>query len=333
MYVVTGYPLAVALCVVTMLCWGSWANTQKATGRWRFELFYWDYVFGVMLMSVVFAFTLGSFGAAGQGFLSNLRQAGGGNLGSAILAGVVFNAANILLVATIDSLGMAVAFPVGIGIALLVGVLENYVAKPNDYNPIALFGGVALIVLAIILDALAYRRLSSGQTKGVSTRGLALCVACGLLMGSFYWLVARTMSKETHVIEPGKLTPYCAVFLFCVGVLASNLIFNTLMMKKPLSGPPLSWADYGRGSARQHVMGLLGGGIWCVGMTMNIIAGGTAGFAISYGLGQGATMIAAAWGVFVWREFRAAPRGTNIILAAMFVFFLVGLTFVIAAKS
>jgi glucose uptake protein len=330
MFVLHDYGMAVAFCVVTMLCWGSWANTQKLTGRWRFELFYWDYVLGVVLLAVVSALTLGSLGHEGQTFMQNMGQAEASNVVSALLGGVVFNAANILLVAAIDIAGMSVAFPVGIGLALVVGVIENYVAQPAGNAPL-LFGGVGLVVAAIVLDALAYRRLP-GQAKAVSTKGLFLSVACGLLMGSFYWLVARAMSADPIQLQSGKLSPYTAVLMFCLGILASNLVFNTLIMARPLNGPPVSFGDYFRGTARQHLLGVVGGIIWCIGMTLNIIASGQAGFAISYGLGQGATMVAAAWGVFVWREFRAAPRGTSPILGLMFIGYLLGLAMVIMAK-
>jgi len=331
MYLVHSYPLAVALCVVTMLCWGSWANTQKLTGRWRFELFYWDYVFGVMLLATVAAFTAGSLGTDGRGFLADVRQAAVGSLVSALLGGLVFNLANIMLVAAIDLAGMAVAFPVGIGLALVVGVIENQVAQPKG-NTALIAVGVVLIAVAIVIDALAYRRLP-GQGQGVSTKGLVLSVLCGLLMGSFYWLVKRSMSESLVELEPGKLGPYAAVFFFCLGILGSNLVFNHFIMARPINGAPVGWADYFQGTGRQHMLGIVGGVIWCIGTLLNIVASGVAGSAISYGLGQGATMIAAAWGVFVWREFRTAPPGTGRLLVLMFVSFLVGLSLLIVAGA
>lgn len=195
MFIVEQYALAVALCIVTMLCWGSWANTQKLAGKtWRFELFYWDYVLGVLLAALIFAFTLGSSGAAGRPFLEDLRQASGGALGSAFVGGIVFNAANILLVAAIALAGLAVAFPVGIGMALVLGVIVNYAAQPAG-RPGMLFAGVGLVAAAIILDAIAYRRLP-GQTAKNATLGLVLSVVCGLLMGFFYRFVAAAMAPN-----------------------------------------------------------------------------------------------------------------------------------------
>lgn len=331
MFVIESYAWAVFCCLVTMLCWGSWANTQKLAGKdWRFELFYWDYVLGVFLLSLIAAFTLGSTGEAGRGFVADVMQADAGNLAWAMLGGVVFNAANILLVAAIAIAGMAVAFPVGIGLALVLGVLVNYVATPVG-DPLFLFLGVTLIVAAIVLDAVAYRRLP-GQDRGVSTKGLVLSLLCGLLMGFFYRFVASSMSLEFWNLEPGKLGPYSAVVFFSLGLLGSNFVFNTLIMRRPFVGEPVRYSKYFSGGLRLHSIGILGGAIWGIGMMLNMLASGQAGFAISYGLGQGATMVAAVWGVFIWKEFSAAPRSTNRLLVLMFLGYLTGLILIILAR-
>src|SRR6201984_1915958 len=324
MFVLQSYPWAVVFCVITMFCWGSWANTQKLARKgWRFELFYWDYVIGVLLLSLILGLTLGSHGTAGRPFLADLAQASHSSKHSAVIGGAIFNAANILLVAAIDIAGMSVAFPVGIGLALVLGVVLNYVADPIGNAPL-LFGGVVLVVLAIILDAVAYRRLPGGAA-GVSTKGLILSVACGIFMGMFYRFVAAAMYADPTHAEPGKMGPYAAVFVFAVGIFLSNFIWNTLVMKKPFVGTPVSFSDYFRGGFSTHLTGILGGVIWGVGMSLSLIASGRAGYAISYGLGQGATMVAAFWGVFIWKEFRTAPSGTSKLLGAMFACFLTGL--------
>jgi glucose uptake protein len=290
MFVLQSYTWAVVFCVITMFCWGSWANTQKLARKgWRFELFYWDYVIGVLLLSLLLGLTLGTHGTAGRPFLEDLGQASHSSIYSALLGGAIFNLANILLVAAIDIAGMSVAFPVGIGIALVLGVVLNYVADPIGYAPL-LFGGVLLVVLAIILDAIAYRKLPGGSA-GVSTKGLILSVACGLSMGFFYRFVAAPCIARIHLAWKPKLRPYGAVFIFAVGIFISNFLLNTLMMKKPFVGTPVTYADYFKGGLGTHLTGILGGIIWGVGMSFNIIASGRAGFAISYGLGQGATMV------------------------------------------
>jgi glucose uptake protein len=331
MFIIESYPLAVVFCVITMICWGSWANTQKLAGNnWRFELFYWDYVIGILLLSLIFAFTLGSNGEQGRNFMDDMRQADSGNLLSSFIGGVLFNAANILLVAAIAIAGMSVAFPVGIGIALVLGVVVNYIAVPEG-NAAMLFAGVLLVAVAIVLNALAYRRLSR-TTAAPSTKGLVLSIVAGILMGFFYGFVANSMVTDYANPESGKLTPYSAMVCFAVGILLSNFLFNTYIMKKPFVGSPVSFADYFRGSTRNHISGILGGMIWCVGMSFSIIAAGAAGAAISYGLGQGATVVAAIWGIFVWKEFRNAPKGTSALLAVMFLSYIIGLIIIIFAK-
>lgn len=330
MYIIETYTTAVIFCIITMLCWGSWANAQKlAEKTWRFELFYWDFVWGVVILSLIFAFTLGTFGEEGRGFVEDLMQANPVNLGNAFFGGIIFNLANILLVAAISVAGMSVAFPVGIGLALVLGVLINYVATPHG-DPVWLFLGVGLVTLAILVDALAYRK-KAVHVKKIHIKGILLSVACGILMSLFYRFVARSMASDFVNPEYGMLTPYTAVFVFSLGILCSNFIFNTIIMKHPMEGSPLTFKDYFKGKTREHLTGILGGIIWCVGMSLSIIAAGKAGFAISYGLGQGAPMIAAFWGVFIWKEFRSAPKGTYRYITAMFIFFITGLSFIVYA--
>lgn len=332
MFIPQSYSLAIILCIVTMLCWGSWGNTQKLAGKtWRFELFYWDYVIGILLFSLLLGFTLGSNGENGRGFIEDIRQAERGNILNAMVGGVIFNASNILLVAAMAIAGMAVAFPVGVGIALALGVIINYVFAPQG-NATWLFGGVALIVAAIIIDAIAYKKHSASLQK-VSGKGILLSVSAGVLMALFYRFVASSMVTSFELPESGKLTPYSAIFFFSIGVLISNLLFNYLIMKRPFEGEPLSFKDYAKGSFSVHLTGILGGVIWNIGMAMSIIASGKAGFAISYGLGQGATMIAAIWGVFIWKEFKNAPKGINTLIGLMFLLFMAGITLIILAKN
>lgn len=335
MMLVESYPIAVLMCIVTMICWGSWANTQKlASKEWRFQLFYWDYCLGVLLLTLLFAFTLGSNGTHGRSFVADLQQAQAKYIGYALLGGVIFNVANILLVAAIDIAGMAVAFPVGIGLALVIGVITTY-RIDHAGNPYFLFAGVACVALAIIFDAFAYRKLpSSGQTT--TAKGIVLSVLCGVLMGQFFQFVAAAMPPMAKIGTPatvGMLTPYTALVFFSLGLFLSSFIVNTFVMVKPFVGDPVLFGDYfTKGNMRLHAVGILGGAIWGVGMSFAILAGDVAGYAISYGLGQGATMIAALWGVFIWREFASAPTGTNRLLALMFALFVVGLGLIIYAK-
>lgn len=336
MVAIQSYALAVAMCLVTMLCWGSWANTQKLASReWKFQLFYWDYSIGVLLFTLLLALTAGSMGTAGRGFFADLGQAGAKYLGSAFLGGVIFNIANILLVAAIDIAGLAVAFPIGIGLALVIGVITTYRVDPSG-NAAILLLGVASVAVAIVLDALAYKKSLPGGKK-TTLKGIVLSVLCGVLMGFFYRWVASSMPADLADLglasEAGKLTPYTALVLFAIGLFVSNFVFNTIVMARPFVGEPVPLADYfKKGNPRLHLVGILGGIIWGVGMSFSILAGDSAGYAISYGLGQGATMIAACWGVFIWKEFKSAPAGTNKLLALMFIFYLIGLVLVITAR-
>jgi len=315
-----------------MLCWGSWANTQKlATREWKFQLFYWDYSIGVLLLSLIMAFTMGSFGSFGRGFIADITQVTAAAFLFAFLGGVVFNLANILLVAAIDIAGLAVAFPIGIGIALVEGVIINYVLKPKG-NPVLLFAGVLAIMVAVVIDALAYKKLPAEGQK-TTGKGIVISIVAGVLMGLFYYLVQKGIVADFVNPEEGKLGPYAAVVVFSLGLFVSSFLWNSIVMAKPFIGEPVAFGDYfKKGNPRLHLIGILGGIIWSIGMSFNIVASGTAGPAISYGLGQGATMIAAFWGVFIWKEFKSAPPGTNKQLALMFAFYIVGLALLITAK-
>ena len=333
MFIVHDYALAVIFCFITMLCWGSWANTQKlAEKTWRFELFYWDYVIGILIFSILSALSLGSTGTQGRSFMDDLHQADSSNIISALIGGVIFNAANILFSAAIAIAGMAVAFPIAIGLALVLGVIVNFAASQKG-DSVLLFTGVALITVAIIINAVAYKRNSKASQRP-SSKGIIISLIAGLLMSFFYRFIAASMDLDNFENPAaGKMTPYTAVFIFSCGIFISNFIFNTILMKKPFDGAPVSYHDYFKGKFKTHLTGILGGLIWGLGNSLNLIAAGKAGAAISYGLGQGATLIAALWGVFIWKEFRGAPKSTNTLLTAMFVFFVIGIALIIYAGS
>jgi glucose uptake protein len=327
MYLPDTYHAALFLMVLSMLCWGSWANTLKLCPRYRFQLFYWDYTFGLVLGAVVLGLTAGSMGHSGPPFISEVLNAPLRAILYAVTGGAIFNVANLLLVAAIEVAGLAVAFPIGIGLALIVGAVSSYIVHPAA-NPLLLFGGVALVTVAILLDAAAYRKRES-NAPATTARGIVLSLVAGLLMGSFYPLVARSMSPFADLptaIPPG---PYAVAWFFAIGVLVSTVPANWLLMNKPLDGkPPADGADYSRAPLGWHIAGLLGGFIWCIGGVSNFVASQAhinIGPAVSYSIGQGATMVSACWGVFVWREFAGAPRTAKILLFFMFVFFLLGL--------
>ena len=332
MFIIDNYPLAVFFCIITMLCWGSWANTQKiASKKWPFQLFYWDYSLGILLVAIILAFTLGSIGDEGRSFLVDLKQAKLNNLNSAFLGGVIFNFANLILVIAIEIAGIAIAFPIGIGIALVLGVYTNYLVQPEG-NPIILFCGVMLVTFAIIIDGFAYSKILQ-NTKEKPIKGILFSAAAGIAMGFFYKYVATSMTSDFVSPESGKLTPYSALVIFSFGILISNFLFNTINMYRPFTGEKVSFSDYLKmGTSKLHLIGILGGVIWGVGMSFNIIASDQAGPAIAYGLGQGATLVAAIWGVFIWKELKELPKKNNWLIPTMFFLFIAGIGTIIAAR-
>ena len=337
------YLVTLLVLFLSMICWGSWANTQKMAGKWRFELFYFDYAFGVLLTAVIFAFTLGSLGFDGFSFMDDMMNAGKRYSAMGFGAGVIFNLANMLLVAAISVAGLAVAFPVGIGLALIIGVIWNFVIRPQG-NPILLFAGCALVVGAIVVDAIAYRsleamkleqRAKSGKAKStrkkVSLKGVFLSLASGVLMGSFYPLVVMGKSTEWGgTAGENGLGPYAIGFVFALGVFLSTFVFNLFFMNLPVEGEPLEILDYFKGLPKQHLLGVAGGVIWCAGTLANFVGSSApeniqVGPAVSLALGQGATMVSALWGLLVWKEFAGADSRIKSLLVIMFVLFIAGL--------
>ena len=335
MYIVGSYTLAVIFCFVTMLCWGSWGNTQKLAAKsWRYELFYWDYVIGMVLFSLLLAFTAGSIGSEGRPFLQDLAQADWSSIGWVLLGAVVFNVSNILLSASVSIAGMAVAFPLGVGIALVMGVLNNLLLHPTEgQNNTLLWIGVALVVVAIICNGIASGRVSNEQRDSKQNRkGIILALLAGIIMSFFSALVYNGVDLNNFSAPAaGKLTPYTAMVIFALGVFLSNFIVNTIVMKKPFIGEPVSYKEYFAGNFKTHLVGILGGCIWALGTSLNYICAGKAGAAVSYALGQGAPMVAAIWGVFIWKEFKGAQKGVYGLLGLMFALFIAGLACVVVA--
>jgi glucose uptake protein len=330
MLTIHSYPIAVALCVLTMICWGSWANTQKLAARnWRFELYYWDFVAGLVITSLVAALTLGSFGHTGRTFFADLAQADLSSIGWALLGGTVWNLGNLLLVAAIAVAGMAIGFPIGGGIAWVLGIVLNFVlviiaGGANPGNSWILFGGVAVIVLAILLSMSAYGRLASAAKKP-GVKGIVLSVLAGILIAFFYGLTVKSIDPAFVTGGSGKLMPLTASFFFTLGAFVTTFLFNPFFMRHPVEGVPVRFGEYWKGNLHTHLTGVFGGAIWSIGISASFIAVGAAGPAVSYALSNAAPVVAILWGVLVWKEFAEAPRGTNRLLAAMFLCYLVGL--------
>ena len=326
MYLPATYSTALLMMIITTICWGSWANSYKFTKGYRFELFYWDYIFGMILVSIGLALTMGSMGSSGQPFLANLTSADGTHWVYALVAGFIFNAANLLLVAGIDITGLSVAFPISIGIAIVEGVVLSYLIQPKG-NPLFLGGGVALAVAAIVFDAMAYKNLGRGRGVKVSGKGIVINIISGLLMGGFAPFVTKALTGEN------SLTPYSIIVLFSLGALLCCFFVNVYFMRHPLVGEPVNFSGFLAASGRDHALGLLGGVVWGIGGAFNFIAAGVVGVAISYAIGQAAPMIAALWGVAVWKEFQGANTAARVFLGLMFLFYLLAVGFIAMAHT
>lgn len=331
MFIIESYSTAVFFCLITMIAWGSSSNTQKLVSPdWRVELFCWDYALGILVTSLIFALTIGSYGSEGRSFIADIRQASSENMANALLGGIIFNAANLLFISAVSIAGISVAFSVGSGLSLIIGVIVNYLTSPIG-NVNLLFSGVFLIIIAILLNTTAYSRMSTAA-KSISTKGLLISIMSGLLMGLFFKYVTKSMFLNFKVPLEGKLSPYSALFIFAVGFMISNLVLNTFIMFKPFVGIPVKFSGYFKGTFKNHLLGFIGGSIWCIGMSFSIIASDKAGAAISYGLASGAIVVASIWGIYVWKEFKTAPNGTNLILNTMLISFLLGLILIVISR-
>ena len=335
MYTPHTYLAALLLMLFSMLCWGSWANAQKIDTTWRFELFYLDYSLGLLLAAIAIGLTLGRLHPdSPDSLFHNLASASTRSLAEAFAGGAIFSIGNILLVAAISVAGMAVAFPVGAGLGLVLGSCLNYLITPTG-NPVFIFGGIALVCAAIGLDALAYRDLEADRSSGSqqasssqsSAKGLWLAVGGGIGAGLFYPFVAKSLTG------PGPLVPYTVNVVFAVGALCTAIPMSLFLMHKPVAGSPLRWQDYTRGSWQQHAWGVGGGLLWGLGTIANFVASFVPmiGPATSFAMGEGNTMISALWGVFIWKEFAGAKVRVKLLLGLMFLCFLLGLTAIAVA--
>jgi glucose uptake protein len=331
MTLIQSYLPAVFLLVFSMICWGSWANTQKMAAKtWRFELFYFDFVWGLLLTAVVAAFTLGSFGPDGRPFLEDLAQADTTSILYALAGGIVWNLGTLLLTAAMAIAGMAVGFPIGGGLAWVLGILINFMIQgPQGNNVPFLFIGVTLITAAIIFSMLAYKKLLQGKA---TSKGVLISLAAGVTIAFFYGLVVKSLDPMYVAGGSGNLTPFTGVFYFTLGAVLSTPVFNIFVMRHPLQGEKLSLKTYFTGDLKTHLTGMLGGIIWMAGMVISFMAIPKAGPTISYALTNGAPVVAMFWGVFVWKEFKKAPKGTNKLLTAMFLLFIAGLVLITLSK-
>lgn len=351
----TTYTITIALIFLSILCWGFWASTFKKS-LWRFELYYIDFSLGTVLAALLAAFTVGSMGSD-ISVEDTFLLVGKKQILLAFGAGCLFNLANMLIVAGVEMAGMSVAFPVGIGLALIVGAIWNYFAQQAG-SAAMVFGGVALVLISVILSAVAHgkmqairkraaaalaaemqppeedpklaasnaRRKKAAEEAGPGAyRGVWLAIAGGMLLGTFYPVMM--MSTEG---ELGISNPFAVTLIFSIGILLSTFIYNLYFMNLPVKGLPISFFAYFTGSMGQHAMGLLGGMIWMIGACANFSAGAAQGEAklgawVSYAFGQGAVLVSLICGMMIWKEFSGADGGTKRLLGILSLLFLIGL--------
>lgn len=335
MIITTNYILALFCCVYCCICWGSWANTQKmvAAKKWSFELFYWDLTIGLFVTALIAALTLGSLGSDGRTFFDDLAVMDWSSIRYALLGGIVWNFGNIFLTAAIAVAGMAIGFPIGGGLAWIGGIIFNYLlitfsGQVYPGNQMLLWIGVAIIIVAILVCAKIYGKVSSTNTTSNPKKGIMLAVVAGLAIMFFYGLVVKSIDPQYVAGGTGTLSPFTGVFFFATGVLLTTPIFNTFAMKHPVQGEEVTMKEYFAGDTRTHLIGVLGGVIWMSGMAVSFMGAGAANPAISYALSNAAPVVAMIWGVFVWKEFKDAPQGTGRLIAAMFLLFIVGLVLI-----
>jgi glucose uptake protein len=314
--------VALAMMITSAICWGSWANTYKGVKNYRFELFYWDYAIGIFLISLILALTMGSTGHDEFSFLNNVRSADPANIYWTMLGGALFNLANLLLVAGIDMAGLAVALPVSIGIALVVGTVLSYSLQPKG-NIVFLGMGVLCALVAVIFDGKAFGSLTGARSA--SRKSIIICIISGVLMGLWNPFVAYGATRGN------ALTPYSSCFFLTLGALLSCFIWNIYFMKKPLVGEPVNFGEFFRAPASGHLLGFIGGVVWGIGTVFNVVAGKSTSFAISYAIGQSAPMVGALWGILAWKEFAGGGSRAKAYLILMFVFY--GLAIFLVARA
>jgi len=320
------FSLALLMMITSAICWGSWANTYKGVKNYRFELFYWDYAIGIFLMALILGHTMGATSNDASNIVHNIHSASTSNVMCALVGGAIFNLANLLLVAAIDMAGLAVAFPISIGIALVVGTVLSYGLQPKG-NAALLGLGVICALIAVILDGKAYGSLGRAE-KSLSRKSVIVCIVSGVLMGLWAPFLTRAMTSQ-----PGTLGPYAAVIFLTLGALLSCFLWNLYFMRHPLVGEPVSFSGFFRGPVSGHLLGVFGGFIWGTGTVFNMVAASLTGVAISYAIGQSAPMVAALWGVFVWKEFAGASSRAKMFLAGMFVFYCLAILLIAKANG
>jgi len=249
---------------------------------------------------------------------------------------------NMLLLGAVSVAGMSVALPAGLGTALIVAAIWNQARHPQG-NPTMLLAGLGLVLAAVVVNTYAYRRVAlakarhaikMGKGKGTVPRmgwkATVLAVAGGLLLGSFHPLV------ETSQAGDAGLGPYAIAFLFALGIFFSTFIYNLFFMNLAVQGQPVEILEYLKGTFKQHALGVAGGALWAVGAIASFVVASAPvahlGPAVTYGLGQGAAVVGALWGLLAWKEFRDGEAPAKILMGTMVILFAAGVVLISVAR-
>jgi len=323
MFIPESFVAALLMMLGGMICWGSWPSIQKLTTNWRFELFYYDFAIGIFAAGALIAATLGTlFGS--PTCWENLAAADRSVIVLILLSGVIWNMANVLLVNGIALVGMAVAFPVAIGLALVLSTIGGYLVMPRG-NPMLLAAGVAFVFAAVIVNSLAYSRATAERKQG-SRKGLIACLLAGVLISTVGPVVGKALSARP------QLGPYGITFLFTGAAFASTFPILYVFMHHPLEGSPTCAAGYWKGTGAQHAAGFSAGAVWTLGTALTWTAANQVGIALAMAIGQANPLVAAVWGVFVWGEFKGAPRRSKLLLVLMFALYVAGLMLLVSSR-
>lgn len=324
--------------MLSFLCLGLWPNTFKRTGpQWRFELFYFDFAIGAILLAVLAAFTFGTFGSE-MAFDDRMLVAGRSAQVWAIAAGFLFNLGNMLFVAAMSLIGVSAAFPLSAGLALIIASLLNFRAE----NVVFLISGIVLLLIGLVLDGTACRLRDlgiGGGAKGAqkpvakappkaktrrTTKGILIALLSGIPLGLFYPLFTKGAAGDFG------LGPYAGLLLFCVGIIIATVIFNFYFMNIAIEGGAIAFNAYFRGRASQHFLGFMGGALWAAGALAAAVASSAPpGVGLSASLRLivplASVILALLSGLWIWKEFPAKTNNASIYIGMAVVVFACGL--------
>jgi glucose uptake protein len=343
----TASAVLVAL-VISLLGWGLWIYFYKATKRIRFEYFAYDFTWGVVLAAVVAAFTLGSWDNKELTFQDTYLLAGLRKMAWAAVSGIVFNLANMLLLAATSVSRISVAFPIAFAVAWAGGSIQEYFLR-SGVNPLLTFGGSAVLIVAAVLGFIGYKWFLTDEAHkaikaltadpranvkaapaDTSARALVLAILAGLFFIGFFSAIREAISGENGVPS------YGATLILAGGVFGSSIVFVPFFLNFPVRGKPLAVRQYLQLERRQHIAGIIGGIVWTAGLLAGLVTFGLPASimpapTVSYLLSHAGPVLSALVGLVIFRELPEAPVKVHAVMGAMLVLMLVGMGMIAVA--